>query len=192
MNAALQALAHAPELCHALDAESHIRSCPVALRNERRRKKRVREGVEGINPAGGVTNDAPLSDATGVELQRPPPQDRSNTKSHRRSNSTSSNVSNGSKKKGGAESDSANNPLLWDPDYEFCTLCEVERLLGRVHSRPEEVVNDPLVVEEEKEEELGENIIRDDANNQVVGGGGGEGPFVPETFVSGFMSKVGK
>ena len=63
--------------------------------------------------------------------------------------------------------------------------------MGRVHSRPEEVVNDPLVVEEEKEEELGENIIRDDANNQVVGGGG-EGPFVPETFVSGFMSKVGK
>lgn len=178
MNAALQALAHAPELCHALDAESHIRSCPVALRNERRRKKRVREGVEGINP--------------GVELQRPPPQDSSNIKFHRRSNSTSSNVSNGSKKKGGAESDSANNPLLWDPDYEFCTLCEVERLLGRVHSRPEEVVNDPLVVEEEKEEELGENIIRDDANNQVVGGGGGEGPFVPETFVSGFMSKVGK
>jgi hypothetical protein len=48
MNAALQALAHAPELCHALDAESHIKRCPVALRNERRRRNFQRENAANI------------------------------------------------------------------------------------------------------------------------------------------------
>ena len=90
MNAALQALAHAPELCHALDAECHIRRCPIALRNE-----------TCGSSSSNTTSDIPL-------------------------------------------------------DYEICTLCELERLLRRVHSRPTHT----------------------------------EGPFVPEAFVSGFMSKV--
>src|SRR5210317_488007 len=71
MNAAIQALAHAPELCHALDAESHVKRCPVALLNERRRRKFQRE-----------------ISANGVALNTTIP-----TKSHRRSNSTSSSSS---------------------------------------------------------------------------------------------------
>ncbi|KAK1745270.1 ubiquitin carboxyl-terminal hydrolase [Skeletonema marinoi] len=74
MNAALQALAHAPELCHALDAESHIKRCPVALRNERRRRKLQRE-----NASGNVSNAA------------------TNAKSHRRISSGSSKGSTNSK-----------------------------------------------------------------------------------------------
>lgn len=51
--------------------------------------------------------------------------------------------------------------LKGDTHDEFCTLCEVERLLGRAHSRPE----------------LGLTLEQ-------------AGPVVPETFTSGFMAHV--
>ncbi|KAL7535470.1 hypothetical protein ACHAXR_010764 [Thalassiosira sp. AJA248-18] len=154
MNAALQALAHAPELCHALDAESHLRRCPTTTTNNGK------------------------------------------SKSHRRSNSSSSNGSNGSgksrrkKKSGGGEDGSGTSGAMqdYDPDYEFCTLCEVERLLGRVHSRPEEILDDP---------QDGTNHANKGGDNQAGNStspplfpSSHEGPVVPETFVSGFMSKV--
>lgn len=50
--------------------------------------------------------------------------------------------------------------LEGDTQDEFCTLCEVERLMGRAHSRPE------------------------------LGLSTEAGPVVPETFTSGFMAHV--
>lgn len=174
MNAALQALAHAPELCHALDAESHVKNCPIAIRNERRRKKLINEGV--IPPTATIVG--------GLQQQQSQDGNGSGGKSHKRSNSASSNISTGST--GSKRSKKKDDTLYWDPEYEFCTLCEVERLLGRVHSRPEEVVNDP-------ESESGEGSIKSDGEQttpvpQALSQG--DGPFIPETFVSGFMSKV--
>jgi len=176
MNAALQALAHAPELCHALDAESHVKNCPIAIRNERRRKKLIKEGV--IPPTATIVG--------GLQQQSQDGNGSGGTKSHKRSNSASSNISTGStgSKRSSKKKD---DTLYWDPEYEFCTLCEVERLLGRVHSRPEEVVNDP-------EELSGEGSIKSNGEQTTPAPphalSQGDGPFVPETFVSGFMSKV--
>ena len=228
MNAALQALAHAPELCHALDAESHIRNCPVALRNDRRRRKRAREAAERGVPLSTVANELHKQKLQQMGVHVKTEQERyfgaNASKSHRRSNSASSNLSSGSggskssssksnnnkraaKNKKGGEADGsnnnaiANNYIQWDPEYEFCTLCEVERLLGRVHSRPEEVVNDPQADDGEEN-----NTATDSKSANGTGGEntatpsssalpplfpqGAEGPFIPETFVSGFMSKV--
>ena len=232
MNAALQALAHAPELCHALDAESHIRKCPVALRNERRRRKRQREmpppnaaanarvgggisdptasanGWDGGNKAGQSPNSNSSSGAGG----RNGTNNGSNKKkSHRRSNSSSSNGSNGSGKSSSKSKkkkiDGSANNMLWDPEYEYCTLCEVERLLGRVHSRPEEVIDNP---QDESSSSTSSLDNKNDGNTTIKKEEGNpsssiphnttattapvlppqEGPVVPETFVSGFMSKV--
>lgn len=193
MNAVLQALAHAPELCHALDAESHIKRCPVAMRNERRRRNFLREN------AANTLNNAALNAKS----------------SHRRSNSTSSGSSKGStnskkqknskknkklNRKGssagstsGEETDSNADLQHPDDEYEYCTLCELERLLGRVHSRPDETIE---MVDDE--DDVNKNKVEDTTGNGSVNYphetedncGGGGGPVVPETFVSGFMSSV--
>ena len=185
MNATLQALAHAPELCHALDAECHLRRCPVALRNERRRRRHARELVRASSaassPDGGGDADA---DAKG----------------HRRSQSAGSDGSSGSggssessskrRRKGGLSCvDGGAGGADSLPDYEFCTLCELERLLGRVHSRPEEALDGDDAAADDDD-------CRDAFRAPPPDGGGDcaatarDGPFVPEAFVSGFMSKV--
>lgn len=186
MNATLQALAHAPELCHALDAECHLRRCPVALRNERRRRRHARELVRASSaassPDGGGDADA---DAKG----------------HRRSQSAGSDGSSGSggssessskrRRKGGLSCVDGGGGGGADslPDYEFCTLCELERLLGRVHSRLEEALDGDDAAADDDD-------CRDAFRAPPPDGGGDcaatarDGPFVPEAFVSGFMSKV--
>eukprot|EP00574_Skeletonema_japonicum_P001694 CAMPEP_0201740652 /NCGR_PEP_ID=MMETSP0593-20130828/46414_1 /ASSEMBLY_ACC=CAM_ASM_000672 /TAXON_ID=267983 /ORGANISM="Skeletonema japonicum, Strain CCMP2506" /LENGTH=824 /DNA_ID=CAMNT_0048234973 /DNA_START=190 /DNA_END=2664 /DNA_ORIENTATION=+ len=185
MNAALQALAHAPELCHALDAESHMKRCPVALRNERRRRKFLRENAASAS----VSNNAAM-----------------NAKSHRRSSSGSSKGSTNSKKQrgkkntklnrkgssagstSGEETDSNAGLQHEEEEYEYCTLCEVERLLGRVHSRPDEAID--MI-----DNDVGNNKLEDTAGISSVNyphepEDNGGGPVVPEAFVSGFMSSV--
>jgi len=163
MNAVLQALAHAPELCHALDAESHIKRCPVAMRNERRRRNFLREN------AANTLNNAALNAKS----------------SHRRSNSTSSGSSKGStnskkqknskknkklNRKGssagstsGEETDSNADLQHPDDEYEYCTLCELERLLGRVHSRPDETIE---MVDDE--DDVNKNKVEDTTGNGSV------------------------
>jgi hypothetical protein len=210
MNAALQALAHAPELCHALDAECHLRRCPIAIRNERRRRRRAREqtaiapsSAEGSAPVedGNVPDGA--TGACGAE-------EAAAAKSHRRSHSASSDGSAGSggsskssssrrKKKGGGVAtqscvdwaENGDHALLL-ADYEYCTLCEVERLLGRVHSRPEEP---PIAVGDDVDDYDGDLAARITTGPSTEGSVDGatareSGPFVPEAFVSGFMTKV--
>jgi len=169
MNAALQALAHAPELCHALDAESHLRRCPIALRNQRRRRKREKE-------AAATRGDA---ERRG-ECDRFAVASMEGDKFHRRSNSGSSSGSAGSKgkKQRKTKGDAVGSSAEYGPEYEFCTLCEVEKLLGRVHARPEETPDDP---------EDGFSASRAGAAPSPRQSGG---PVVPETFVTGFMSKV--
>jgi ubiquitin C-terminal hydrolase len=199
MNAALQALAHAPELCHALDAECHLRKCPVAWRNERRRRKNTRTRNEGTveeDEAKHRTHKTSISSNTTKDAK---------SSHHRRSNSSSSNGSAGSgsssskkrsKKHSGDASSTAGGgggSLDTIPDYEYCTLCEVERLLGRIHSRPEEKV----LVDDDDDYEQGDHQEQVAATSamtppQTSSGGGPsqDAPFVPEAFVSGFMSKV--
>lgn len=176
MNAALQALAHCPELCNALDTESHVLTCPVAHRNERRRLDRGREDVPH-RPASESSNSRPLAELNSVG-------------GHRRTNSSSSvesKSSKGSKKKRTKKDDpqTAADPYQeFGPSFEFCTLCEVERLLARVHNRP-----DPSAGEEPGDRDAGndsKSITQEDPPVALPA----DGPVVPETFVSGFMSSV--
>lgn len=194
MNAALQALAHAPELCHALDAESHLSRCPVALRNERRRRKRAREmgaaaaaaalagragQAAGNNVGAGGGGSSGSKQASSRSTSPTKGGKKDSKKSHRRSNSGSSNGSNGSGKSSKSRKKNAN--INYDPDYEFCTLCELERLMGRVHSRPEEILEDP-------QEKCSTTAKSGNGSNEITAPQ--DGPFVPEAFVSGFMTKV--
>lgn len=190
MNAALQALAHAPELCHALDAECHLRKCPVALRNERRRRRNIRNRNNELDGDVAHKSNTTTKDS------------KSSSTHHRRSNSSSSNGSAGSggsssnKKRSKKQSGDASanggggggSSLETMPDYEYCTLCEVERLLGRVHSRPEEEI-----LGDDEDDEQEENVDNASATPLPMSSSGGpspDAPFVPEAFVSGFMSKV--
>jgi len=56
MNAVLQALAHAPELCMALDVEPHYINCPIYLENARKRRFSPSSSPDGgevvIKPTG--------------------------------------------------------------------------------------------------------------------------------------------
>lgn len=48
MNAVLQALAHAPELCLAIDHEPHHLTCPIAIGNQERRRNSPAPSNEGV------------------------------------------------------------------------------------------------------------------------------------------------
>eukprot|EP00547_Thalassionema_nitzschioides_P001257 CAMPEP_0194216046 /NCGR_PEP_ID=MMETSP0156-20130528/18231_1 /TAXON_ID=33649 /ORGANISM="Thalassionema nitzschioides, Strain L26-B" /LENGTH=632 /DNA_ID=CAMNT_0038944717 /DNA_START=144 /DNA_END=2042 /DNA_ORIENTATION=+ len=94
MNAVLQALAHAPELCLAMDYEAHHLTCPVAKENTERLRK---------------SPPVPPS----AEAKKP-------TRKSRRSG-----------KKSPATTTDSEESL----DFTFCTLCEVEDLIKKVHKR---------------------------------------------------------
>lgn len=95
MNAVLQALAHAPELCLAMDYEAHHLTCPVAKENTERLRK---------------SPPAPPA----AEVKKP-------TRKSRRSG-----------KKSPATTTTDSEESL---DFTFCTLCEVEDLIKKVHKR---------------------------------------------------------
>lgn len=183
MNAALQALAHAPELCHALDAESHIKRCPVALRNERRRRKLQRE-----NASGNVSNAA-TNAKSHRRISSGSSKGSTNSKNQRSKKSTKKNRKGSSAGSTSGEETDSNADIRQDEDeYEYCTLCEVERLLGRVHSRPDETID--MI-----DDDVGKNKVEDTTGNSSVNyppelEDNGGGPVVPEAFVSGFMSSV--
>jgi hypothetical protein len=48
MNAVLQALAHAPELCMAMDVKSHHANCPIYMENARSRRSSPSSSLNGI------------------------------------------------------------------------------------------------------------------------------------------------
>lgn len=95
MNAVLQALAHAPELCLAIDYEPHHLTCPIA-----------KENTERIRKSPPVPPSA--------EAKKP-------TRKSRRSG-----------KKSPATTTTDSEESL---DFTFCTLCEVEDLIKKVHRR---------------------------------------------------------
>lgn len=188
MNAALQALAHAPELCHALDAESHVKRCPVALRNERRRRKFQSENnaeSSALNAKSHRRNISTSSSSSkGSNNSKKQRSSKKNSKKLNRKGSSGGSTS-------GEETDSnADLQQQQEDEYEFCTLCEVERLLGRVHSRPDEkieMMEDADVSKNVKEENATGNSS---VNYPQEMEDNGAGPVVPETFVSGFISSV--
>ena len=205
MNAALQALAHAPELCHALDAECHVRNCPVALRNERRRRRRIlreqqlqqqqQEQDQTSNRKGGSddaqsnNSDEELSIKNSPNTSSPSRDNKKSSKKRRTSRDRKRSASRDRKSDDETTSDTNNGG--GEDEEEFCTLCEVERLLGRVHSRPDEVIDDPLLAPDQ------DVVVEGGGSHANLSLNGGDPSsaadslaVVPEAFVSGFMYKV--
>lgn len=156
----------------AIDIESHLRSCPVAERNEGRRVRRwrLRRDAAANDATMAASGESDGSDCSSEEGKKTPPSSPSGGKKR--------------KKKKTSRGRGGESPLRFDPtldgdeEDEFCTLCEVEKVLGRVHSRSTECSLDgvragggPSLIP----------AINSDANGR---------PVVPETFTAGFMSHV--
>lgn len=112
MNAVLQALAHAPELCLAMDCESHRATCPIAAENALKRRKN--------SPSSSPDNDEAAVAAVVQDARK-----NAGTRKSRRT---------GRKSPPGAAAEN-NNPSssTGDTDLEFCALCEVENHIRHVH-----------------------------------------------------------
>lgn len=118
MNAVLQALAHAPELCLAMDCQPHHLTCPIAAENAVKRniqKYSISSSSSVVDAANtpGMAHD----DATTVFRKA----------SGTRKSSRRSGINGGRKSPG--EGDSASS----ESDVEFCVLCEVENHILQVH-----------------------------------------------------------
>jgi len=115
INAVLQALAHAPELCLAIECESHYKTCPVALRNSARRQKNLGEAHDAAHLAANVDNKFLGVENREAVLTRTTRSCKAkNSRRNRRSPSCTETNS--------------------DDLDEFCLLCEIEKHLIRVHS----------------------------------------------------------
>ncbi|CAB9496790.1 Inactive ubiquitin carboxyl-terminal hydrolase 17-like protein [Seminavis robusta] len=109
MNAVLQALAHAPELCLAMDCEPHRHTCPIYIENTRR----ARLASPTSSPEGGDAE----------------PDFRRNKATAKRGVRRSSRKSPTS----GLGKEDSNNSTNDDADDTYCTLCEMEYHLTEVH-----------------------------------------------------------
>lgn len=110
MNAVLQALAHAPELCLAMDCEPHHLTCPIAAENA------LKRGVKN-SPSSSPEDSAAAAAAIQDAARKQP--NSGTRKSSRRTG----------RKSPRGDADSASS----DTDMEFCALCEVENHIRQVH-----------------------------------------------------------
>lgn len=108
MNAVLQALSHAPELCLAMDCQPHHVTCPIAAENAAKRN----EANRSVSP----TQDDRILPTEVL-------QHSGIRKSLRRIGS------NGGGRKSPGDGDSTSS----EGDLEFCVLCEVENHIRQVH-----------------------------------------------------------
>lgn len=77
MNAVLQALAHAPELCMALDVESHHVECPIFLENNRRRRSSPSSSPDGEDEPFKPTGTRKSKRSAGKKSPSSPEDDSS-------------------------------------------------------------------------------------------------------------------
>jgi len=132
MNAVLQALAHAPELCLAIECESHYKTCPISLTNaERRRNTPIeKEGSDNLTNKKVTKDKAKISvgachgDAVALPMRATRSSKAKNSKIMR-------NTTRGPSRSSGLGK--LSKTILSNGD-EFCLLCEIEKHLIRVHS----------------------------------------------------------
>ena len=115
MNCVLQALAHAPELCLAIDCEPHRRRCPYA------KKKLLNKTRSSSPPASSDEDDPPFvppDEQDYLEDEEQEPSKVATRKSRRRSPNSQT---------------SSDNDNCSGAGDEFCTLCEFEEHIRKVH-----------------------------------------------------------
>ena len=118
MNAVLQALAHAPELCLAMDCQPHYLTCPIAAENAAKRN----------HHKCSTSTSSPTMDVT---ITSGATQDDSSMVYRKTSGTRKSSRRNGSNngRKSPGEGDSASS----ESEVEFCVLCEIENHIRQVH-----------------------------------------------------------
>jgi len=117
MNAVLQALAHAPELCLSMDCHPHSSHCPIAAENALKQDKQLQRKKKSPSPE---------------DLQeQPPPQGTRKSLRHGGRKSPSDNNNNNDDAAALAESNSNSSS---ETELQFCALCEVERHIRQVHN----------------------------------------------------------
>ena len=135
MNAVLQALAHAPELCLAMDCNPHHITCPVALENRKRRISSPTSSPEDTSASASAIAGAFMEN----DFRRKPARKlrRSSRKSptngmFANTTNTTSSISN----QNNAEGSPANNTsaIMDDGSSIYCALCEMEWHLQEVHA----------------------------------------------------------
>lgn len=120
MNAVLQALAHSPELCSAIECESHIKDCPIAALNAR--------GING-GALKGENNGEDHLYVNDIGIQTAAISTKNNDYNN-----------NGTKRRKSINGDTDENGIgyvnssNYGKEEKFCLLCEIEKLLIEVHN----------------------------------------------------------
>lgn len=110
MNAVLQALVHAPELCLAMDCEPHHLTCPIAAENAAK--------LRACSPMSSPDNSNDSNNATATASTTPVSVRKTATRKSRRS---------------GRKTPDETPEDKQGPDLKFCALCEVEDHFRHVH-----------------------------------------------------------
>lgn len=127
MNAVLQALAHAPELCMAMDVHGHRMRCPIYKENAE--KMAARSAASSAPSSRSSSPDKEIFDNNGelksVYTYSSAGGAPGTRKSTRRSTRTSS---------PSGTTETAEDKSVDDPNVtKFCALCETEHHMDRVH-----------------------------------------------------------
>ncbi|KAL3915892.1 MAG: hypothetical protein SGILL_005434 [Bacillariaceae sp.] len=136
MNAVLQALSHAPELCMAMDVQSHRLTCPIYKENVHKIANRSGTGSAASSRSSSPDHFLHHSGAQDIYSADPSRVAAAGTRKSRRTRSPT----NGSIGMGGGSSSSSPTDMTAsaspqdDPNAtKFCALCEVEQHINNVH-----------------------------------------------------------
>ena len=177
MNAVLQALAHAPDLCMAVDVEPHRSRCPTHLGNMKQREDNREKEADASAPAECKLEQS-SSEAADVNAAS-----ASSSVSGNSNNKGAGIGKRATSKKGRSVSPTPPSSMI-DPDHDeddkYCALCEVEKHMSRVHPSSQLVAATTT------------------SRTGVGAGGAGAGAFgsddgsavAPSTFVNGFISHI--
>ena len=150
MNAVLQALAHAPELCLAMDCDPHHIHCPVAQENRRRRQTAspVSSPEHSHNNNAAVGSSSSSNNANAMmttmmenDFRRKPARKLRRSSRKSPTNGISANNTNNTNGEGSPGHDNSSNnnrnaiiDAADDGGQIYCALCEMEFHLQEVHS----------------------------------------------------------
>ncbi|KAG7369811.1 ubiquitin carboxyl-terminal hydrolase [Nitzschia inconspicua] len=132
MNAVLQALAHAPELCMAMDVQSHRLTCPIYKENVQKIANRSGPGSAASSRSSSPDHFLHHSGSQDLYSADPSRISTAGTRKSRRTRSpTNSNIMGSSSF---PSNDGTTAAKQKDPNAtKFCALCEVEQHMNNVH-----------------------------------------------------------
>lgn len=166
MNAVLQVLAHAPDLCNAIDFQPHRLCCPIAHEN-RVNNKRALLSLQQTSSTGAYNNNdtdfgRPMH-TTGIR------------KSSRRKRAPDTYATIYAEEN--LDSVNEKNLSISSYDFKYCALCEVEYHLEAVHS------NNTSSTTNKSRRNRKRKIVASSAKNSNK-------PVAPTAFVHGFIGNV--